>query len=97
MNLTTAYSVARAKEIGIKKVVGSSRFTLTKQFLFESVFVALISMHIAFVLAEFALPIFNTIVARPLEIRFVDNWPFILFIIGVSVFTGIISGAYPAF
>lgn len=97
MNLTTAYSVTRAKEIGIKKVVGSSRFALTKQFLFESVFVALVSMHIAFILAEFALPIFTAIVARPLEIKYFDNWPFILFITGVSIFTGIISGVYPAF
>ena len=97
MNLTTAYSVARAKEIGIKKVVGSSRFSLTWQFLFESVFVALISMHIAFVLAEFTLPIFNSIVARPLELAFIGNWKFILFIVAISIFTGIISGMYPAF
>ena len=97
MNLTTAYSVARAKEIGIKKVVGSSRLSLTWQFLFESVFVALISMHLAFVLAEFALPIFNSIVARPLELEFIDNWQFILFVVGVSMLTGIISGIYPAF
>lgn len=97
MNLTTAYSVARAKEIGIKKVVGSSRFALTRQFLFESIFVSLVSMHIAFVLVEFALPIFNTIVSRQLELKFIDNWPFVLFIVGVSIFSGIISGMYPAF
>lgn len=97
MNLTTAYSVSRAKEIGIKKVVGSSRFALSQQFLFESVFVALISMHIAFILAEFALPFFNNIVSRELEISFSDNWQFILFIILISVLTGIISGTYPAF
>jgi len=97
MNLTTAYSVSRAKEIGIKKVVGSSRLALTKQFLFESVFVALISMHIAFILAEFALPFFNAVVARPLELSFIDNWPFVLFIVAISIATGIISGLYPAF
>lgn len=97
MNLTTAYSVARAKEIGIKKVVGSSRFSLTKQFLFESVFVAIISMHVAFILAEFALPFFNTVVSRPLDIKFIENWPFIAFIVSISVLTGIISGMYPAF
>jgi putative ABC transport system permease protein len=97
MNMTTAYSVGRAKEIGIKKVVGSNRFALSKQFLFESVLVALISMHIAFVLAEFALPFFNTIVSRQLDLSFVDNWPFIAFIIFISVVTGVISGIYPAF
>lgn len=97
MNMTTAYSVARAKEIGVKKVVGSSRWALSKQFLFESIFVALVSMHVAFILAEFAMPFFNTIVSRQLDISFVDNWPFILFIVGMTVLTGIISGAYPAF
>ena len=97
MNMTTAYSVARAKEIGIKKVVGSSRFALSKQFLFESIFVALVSMHIAFILAEFAMPFFNTIVSRQLDISLVGNWPFILFIVGISVLTGVISGVYPAF
>jgi putative ABC transport system permease protein len=97
MNMTTAYSVARAKEIGIKKVVGSTRMALSRQFLFESIFVALISMHIAFVLAEFALPYFNTIVARQLNLSFITDWPFILFIVGITLVTGIISGAYPAF
>ena len=97
MNMTTAYSVARAKEIGIKKVVGSTRSALSKQFLFESIFVSLISMHIAFILAEFALPYFNTIVSRQLDLSFIDNWQFILFIVAISILTGIISGVYPAF
>ncbi len=97
MNMTTAYSVSRAKEIGIKKVVGSSKMGLSRQFLFESVFVALVSMHIAFILTEFALPYFNTIVARQLDLSLVNDWPFILFIIGITILTGIISGIYPAF
>lgn len=97
MNLTTAYSVGRAKEIGIKKVVGSSRLSLTKQFLFESIIVSLVSMHVAFVLAEFALPFFNAIVARPLEIKYIEDWQFVSFIAGISILTGIISGIYPAF
>ncbi|MCK5101854.1 MAG: FtsX-like permease family protein, partial [Cyclobacteriaceae bacterium] len=97
MNLTTAYSASRVKEIGIKKVVGSSRAALAKQFIFESVFVALISVHIAFVLAEFALPYFNSIVSRQLAIDFIDNWPFITFIFSIAIFTGILSGSYPAF
>ena len=97
MNMTTAYSVSRAKEIGIKKVVGSSRFTLAKQFIFESVFVALISVHIAFVLAEFSLPFFNSIVSRQLTIDFINNWTFIAFIFSIAIITGILAGSYPAF
>lgn len=97
MNMTTAYSVSRAKEIGIKKVVGSTKAALSRQFLFESLLVSLISMHIAFILAEFALPFFNSIVARPLDLSFIEDWNFILFIIGITVLTGLISGVYPAF
>jgi len=97
MNMTTAYSVARAKEIGIKKVVGSTRSALSRQFLFESIFVALISMHIAFILTEFALPYFNAIVARPLNLSLIDNWQFVSFIVVISLLTGVVSGAYPAF
>jgi len=97
MNMTTAYSVSRAKEIGIKKVVGSTKVALSRQFLFESILVAVISMHIAFILTEFALPFFNTIVVRQLDLSLTNDWPFILFIIGITIFTGIISGIYPAF
>lgn len=97
MNMTTAYSVSRAKEIGIKKVVGSSRFSLGRQFIFESIFVALVSVHIAFVIAEFALPFFNSIVSRQLTIDFINNWPFIAFIFSIAIFTGILAGSYPAF
>ena len=97
MNLTTAYSVTRAREIGIKKVVGSNRGALARQFLFESIFLALVSMHLAFVLAEFAMPYFNGIVSRTLDIRYIDNWEFIVFIIVITLFTGILAGTYPAF
>jgi ABC-type antimicrobial peptide transport system permease subunit len=56
MNLTTAYSVSRAKEVGIKKVLGSRKLALSYQFLLESIIIAMVSMHIAFILAEFAMP-----------------------------------------
>jgi putative ABC transport system permease protein len=97
MNLTTAYSASRAREIGIKKVSGSSRRTLGLQFLSESVFVAMVSMILAFILAEFALPYFNGIVSRSLDIRYIQNWQFIVFIILITLLTGVISGSYPAF
>jgi putative ABC transport system permease protein len=97
MNLTTAYSASRAREIGIKKVSGSSRWSLSMQFLFESVIVAFAAMLLAFILAEFALPYFNSIVSRSLDIRYFGNWPFILFILLITLLTGVISGSYPAF
>jgi putative ABC transport system permease protein len=97
MNLTTAYSVSRAREVGIKKVLGSRKNALSKQFLLESIIVALVSMHIAFVLAEFAMPYFNDIVSRNLDIQYLDNWPFVAFILLITILTGVISGIYPAF
>ena len=97
MNLTTAYSVSRAKEIGIKKVVGSSRAALVQQFIFESVIVTLISVSIAFLLAELALPVFNNIVSRHLTIDYFGNWPFVVFIFLIAIFTGLLAGSYPAF
>ena len=97
MNLTTAYSVSRAKEIGIKKVVGSSRHSLTSQFLFESILVSAASMILAFIIAEIALPYFNLVVSRQLELSLIGDWKFTLFICGVALFTGILAGAYPAF
>ena len=96
MNLTTAYSVSRAREIGVKKVLGSGRKALGGQFIFESIFVALISMFIAFVMAEFAMPYFNRIVSRDLDIQYFQNWPFLVFILIITLLTGIISGFYPA-
>lgn len=97
MNMTTAYSVSRAKEIGIKKVVGSSRFSIGRQFIFESTFVALISVHVAFIIAEFALPFFNSIVSRQLSIDFMNNWTFVVFIFSIAILAGILAGSYPAF
>jgi putative ABC transport system permease protein len=97
MNLTTAYSVSRAKEVGIKKVLGSRKLALSYQFLLESIIIAMVSMHIAFILAEFAMPFFNRIVSRQLDIYYIENWPFIAFIILITLATGVISGIYPAF
>jgi putative ABC transport system permease protein len=96
VNLTTAYSLTRAKEIGVKKIVGGSRISLMKQFLGESLIFVFISLLIAFTITEAALPLFNRIVSVPLDIKYIEDWPFILFIIGITSLTGILSGLYPA-
>ncbi|MFC2151446.1 ABC transporter permease [Bacteroidota bacterium] len=96
VNLTTAYSLTRAKEIGVKKVVGCSKLNLMKQFLGESLIVVFISLLVAFTIAEATLPLFNRIVTVPLEINYIGDWKFILFVIGVTILTGVLSGLYPS-
>jgi len=97
INLTTAYSVSRFREIGIKKVVGSHRRNLIFQFLIESIVFALIATQVAFILSEFSLPYFNRIVFRNLDIQYFENWEFIVFIFSVTIVVGFLAGIYPAF
>jgi len=96
INLTTAYAESRGKEIGIKKVVGARRSSLILQFVIESITLSLISVFIAFLLSEISLPLFNQIVDRNLEIRYLQNLKFVLFIIGIAISIGLLSGIYPA-
>lgn len=96
-NLTTAFSIARGKEIGIRKVNGSGVGNLRKQFMAESILVAFISMAFALLVARIFLPLFNNIVERDLSFNLLSNPEFVLTIIGATLLTGIISGLYPAF
>jgi len=96
MNLSTARSERRAREVGIRKSVGSLRVQLIIQFLGESILIAFIAMCFSLVLAYLALPAFNKLAEK--EIPF--PWTSQLFWIGILLFTGItglIAGSYPAF
>lgn len=96
MNLTTAYSVIRSKEIGIRKVNGASKRQLVFQFIGESVFLAFIALNIALIIIEVLLPHFNQILEKNLSIDYSDP-VILLIIIGITLFTGIIAGSYPSF
>jgi predicted permease len=96
MNLATARSESRAREVGIRKSVGSRRKDLIFQFLGESVLVTFISSLVAFVLVELALPFYNTLVNKNITIDYSNPWLWTVAIIWVLVI-GIISGSYPAF
>jgi putative ABC transport system permease protein len=96
MNLSTARASGRAKEIGVKKVVGASRLKLIKQFIGESVLVAFIAHMISVILVQLVLPGFNNFSARNLSIDYSDP-VFVPGILGLILFTGVISGCYPAF
>jgi len=96
MNLTTAKSEKRAKEVGVRKAIGSSRKTLIGQFLTESLLLSTLSTTIACVLVEMSLPYFNNILSVSLRIDY-QNWGFWLTLLGLTVFTGLLAGSYPAF
>ena len=96
INLTTAYSTVRSKEVGIRKTTGASRGILIKQFLGESYLTAFLSLIIAAILLEFIVPYFNTLVNRSLDVDYLDNQLFTLIFIGIALLTGILSGFYPA-
>lgn len=95
MNLSTAKASKRFKEVVIKKAIGSSRKTLIYQYLSESLSMALLSLFIAIILVELFLPQFNELIGKQISFSFTIH--FLLFIFGITVFTGLISGSYPAF
>jgi putative ABC transport system permease protein len=97
MNLTTARSARRAKEIGIRKVTGSSRKQLILQFLSESVLTAFVAVLLSCGLVILLFPVFNTISGKSFTVQTLFQ-PFNIFLLlGVGLFTGLIGGSYPAF
>ncbi len=96
VNLSTAQSEKRAKEVGIRKAIGSSKFQLISQFLVESLFLTTIASVIALLLVQILLPIFNYITGKELGIPW-TNYFFWLSMIGFTFFLGLLSGSYPAF
>jgi ABC-type antimicrobial peptide transport system permease subunit len=96
MNLATARSERRAREVGIRKSVGSRRFELIFQFIGESMIIAFISFAIAILAAQLLLPYYNTLVDKKLFIDYASK-EFWIFSLGSIFFTGFIAGSYPAF
>lgn len=95
-NLTMAYMTTRHKEVGIKKVMGGSRRRIIQSILGESLMITVISLILAFTIVELVLPLFNQVVSRELKIQYIDNWPMIVFLCGVSVSLGILAALHPA-
>ncbi len=96
MNLSTARSEKRAKEVGIRKVAGARRGALVGQFLGESVLIACLAGILALLIVELALPAFSQLTERSLEVQY-GHWSFWGFFLGFMVFTGLLAGSYPAF
>ena len=97
MNLSTANSATRTKEIGIKKTFGAGRITLIKQFLGETIFTTLVSLLIACLLVELLLPGFNQFTDKNISGDYIIAFSSVGFGILLVVCVGFLAGAYPAF
>ena len=97
MNLTTARSARRAKEIGIRKVTGSSRKQLVAQFLGESFLTSLLAVLFSILLMLLLLPMFNGISGKTFSMRNMIEPSNLLLLGSIIIFTGLIAGSYPAF
>jgi putative ABC transport system permease protein len=97
MNLSTAKSSLRAKEVGLRKVVGSGRGSLVVQFLSESTLMSFVALAIGIGIVILLLPLYENLIGRQLEIHFFDNFVVIPLLIALGLAVGVISGSYPAF
>lgn len=97
INLATARSAKRAKEVGIRKVAGAYRSLLIGQFLSESVIIVLLSFIVSVLAAALILPLFNSMMEKNLTLFSVSNISSLILLFGVAVFVGFASGLYPAF
>lgn len=96
MNLTTARSATRAREIGIRKAAGSDRSLLIKQFLTESLVLSLLALAIALILVELCLPWFNRTMDLNLHLKEVQYGYLLPVVLLLAVIVGLLSGTYPA-
>ncbi len=97
INLSTAQAAERAKEVGIRKVVGSHKKFIVRQFLFESIFVSFFSLWIGLILVELSLPTFNNLAQKTLFLDYFGNGFVLPILVFISVFVGVIAGIYPSF
>ena len=97
MNLATARSAKRAKEVGLRKVLGAYRSNLIKQFLGEAMLMSVFAVVLGLGIVELCLPVFNGLVDKSLATNYLDNWPILGGIFAIAIFVGIIAGSYPAF
>src|SRR5579862_3139016 len=97
MNLTTARSARRAKEIGIRKVTGSSKSQLVAQFLIESILTAIVALLLSMILILLLLPTFNLLSGKFISFHTLFEPDSFLILIGIILFVGLLGGSYPAF
>lgn len=96
INLTTARSVERAKEVGIRKVVGAERGQLASQFIGESVVLCLIAFILTLIFSALLLPMFNQLAGKTISAGVFSNWYYLTILFVTSVGIGLLAGIYPA-
>ena len=97
VNLATARSAARAREVGVRKTLGSNRPQLIRQFLSETIVLSFLAVLLALLIVQVLLPAFNNLTAKDLTIPYIENPLTIPTLLGLVVFIGILAGIYPAF
>ncbi|MCK5641450.1 MAG: ABC transporter permease, partial [Gammaproteobacteria bacterium] len=97
VNLATARSANRAREVGIRKTVGSTRFQLIRQFLAETTIMSFFAVLLALLAVQMLLPLFNNMVGKELSVPYFDNFYTIPSLLVLVLFIGILAGIYPAF
>lgn len=95
MNLTTARSIKRAREVGVRKAIGAQRSVLIRQFIGESLMLTAMAVVIALLLMTLLLPVFNEVTQKQMKLPFYDA-AFWLKLVAITLITGLISGSYPA-
>ncbi len=96
MNLSTARSAQRAKEVGIRKSLGSPRSKLAVQFLMESLLLSFIALVISLFIVELTLPFFSELAGRTITSNYITKLPVAFLIVGIVTITGLLAGSYPA-
>jgi putative ABC transport system permease protein len=96
MNLSTAQSADRAKEVGMRKILGANRIKLIRQYLSESILFSFISLCLALLLVELLYPTFSQLIGRELTVHPSIRWIVLAGLVGLTLFVGVISGCYPA-
>ncbi len=96
MNLATARSANRAKEVGLRKIAGALRGNLIQQFFGESMIFAVLGLALAIIIAWAALPVFNTISAKQIGFGTAGSGTLLMVLAGITLFTGVLAGSYPA-
>ena len=95
VNLSTAQSLRRAKEVGVRKVLGSSKSSLTVQFLIETFFVTILAVFVSVMMANPVLAAFHNLIPPGVTFDLLST-PVLVFLVSVTIFTGLLAGIYPA-
>jgi ABC-type antimicrobial peptide transport system permease subunit len=96
MNLSTARSANRSREVGVRKSIGAQRSHLVVQFIGEAVFLSFIAMLFAIVIVKLLLPFFNDVTDKSILLNLSDP-VFVVGILSITIVAGILAGSYPAF